>query len=85
MWKGKTLISIGTIYVHAKGRPFTAAVGASPRLTINRCRECLLTLPRLRVSLIDGLRNGVGSNGHTGANEVRLRDGRIAREGLNGP
>src|SRR5207248_6123252 len=26
--------------------------------------------------------NGVGSNGYTGVNEVRLRNGRIIREGL---
>jgi hypothetical protein len=32
--------------------------------------------------MIDGVRNGVGSNGHTGVNEVRFRSGRVIREGL---
>ena len=31
---------------------------------------------------LDGVRNGLGSNGYTGVNEVRLRNGRIIREGL---
>ena len=68
---GKTLISLGAMYVHAKGKPFTALVMVPPQLTMKWCRECLLTLPRVRVFLIDGIRNGVGSNGHTGINEVR--------------
>ena len=55
---------------------------APPQLTMKWCRECLLTLPRVRVFLVDGVRNGVGSNGYTGVNEVRLRNGRIIREGL---
>ena len=79
---GKTLISLGAMYVHAKGRPFTALVMVPPQLTMKWCRECLLTLPRVRVFLIDGVRNGAGSNGYTGVNEVRLRNGRIVREGL---
>ncbi len=79
---GKTLISLGAMYVHAKGKPFTALVMVPPQLTMKWCRECLLTLPRVRVFLIDGIRNGVGSNGHTGINEVRYRNGRAVREGL---
>jgi hypothetical protein len=79
---GKTLISLGAMYVHAKGKPFTALVMVPPQLTMKWCRECLLTLPRVRVFLIDGIRNGVGSSGHTGVNEVRYRNGRIVREGL---
>ena len=79
---GKTLISLGAMFVHSKGEPFTALVMVPPQLTVKWCRETLLTLPRVRVFLIDGVRNGVGSNGHTGVNEVRLRNGRIVREGL---
>jgi hypothetical protein len=79
---GKTLISLGAMFVHSNGKPFTALVMAPPQLTLKWCRETLLTLPRVRVFLIDGVRNGVGSNGHTGVNEVRLRNGRIVREGL---
>jgi hypothetical protein len=70
---GKTLISLGAMFVHSGGKPFTALVMAPPQLTLKWCRETLLTLLRVRVFLIDGVRNGVGSNGHTGLNEVRLR------------
>src|SRR5437667_199729 len=79
---GKTLISLGAMFVHSKGKPFTALVMVPPQLAMKWCREALLTLPRVRVFLIDGVRNGVGSNGYTGVNEVRLRNGRIVREGL---
>ncbi|MCZ2154478.1 MAG: hypothetical protein LC114_11360 [Bryobacterales bacterium] len=79
---GKTLISLGAMYVHARGKPFNALVMAPPQLTMKWCREALLTLPRVRVFLIDGVRNGVGSSGYSGVNEFRLRNGRIIREGL---
>jgi hypothetical protein len=36
----------------------------------------------VRVFVIDGVRNGVASNGFTGVNEVRLRNGRVVREGI---
>ncbi len=39
---GKTLISLGAMYVHAKGRPFTALVMVPPQLTMKWCRECLI-------------------------------------------
>ena len=42
-----------------------------------------LTLPGLRVFLIDDLRNGGDENKSHGVNEVRLRQGRIVREGLH--
>ena len=80
---GKTLISLGAMFVHARGKPFTALVMAPPQLTMKWCREALLTLPHVRVFLIDGVRNGLGSSGHSGVNEVRLRNGRVVREGLH--
>src|SRR5215469_7271582 len=76
---GKTLISLGAIFVHAKGKPFTALAMVPPQLVTKMARECFLTLPRVRVFLIDGIRNGAGSNGFAGVNEVRLRNGRIIR------
>lgn len=79
---GKTLISLGAMFVHARGKPFNAVVMAPPQLTMKWCREALLTLPRVRVFLVDGVRNGVGSSGYSGVNEVRLRNGRVVREGL---
>ncbi len=42
----------------------------------------LVTLPRVRVFFIDGLRTPTSSAAHAGVNEVRLRHGRIVREGL---
>ena len=41
-----------------------------------------LTLPGVRVFLIDVFRNGGDENKFHGVNEVRLRQGRIVREGL---
>ena len=79
---GKTLISLGSVFTHANGRPFTCLAMAPPQLVDKWCREAILTLPGIRVFIIDGCRNGLASNGFTGVNEVRLRNGRIVREGL---
>ena len=78
---GKTLISLGAIHCHAGRGPYTALAMVPPQLIEKWVRECFLTLPRVRVFVIDGIRNGVGSNGYTGVNEVKLRNGRIVREG----
>jgi hypothetical protein len=79
---GKTLISLGSVFTHADGRPFTCLAMVPPQLVEKWCREAIMTLPGIRVFIIDGCRNGLASNGFTGVNEVRLRNGRIAREGL---
>ncbi len=79
---GKTLISLGSIFTHARGKTFTALTMVPPQLVEKWARECFLTLPGVRVFFIDGVRNGVSSSGYTGVNEVRLRSGRIVREGL---
>lgn len=79
---GKTLISLGSVFAHAEGRPFTCLAMVPPQLVEKWCREAALTLPGVRVFVVDGCRNGVASNGFTGVNEVRLRNGRIVREGL---
>ena len=78
---GKTLISLASIYVAAEGKPFTAIAMAPPHLTMKWCREALQTIPRLRVFLIDGLRN-TNSTSPNGIHEVKLRSGRVVREGL---
>jgi len=80
---GKTLISLGAVHTHARGRAYTCLAMAPPHVVMKWARECFLTLPRVRVFLIDGIRNGVGSNGHTGVNELRLRRGAVVREGLH--
>ncbi len=81
---GKTLISLAAIHVHSDGRPFTAVVMAPGHITLKWCKEALETIPRLRVFLIDGLRDQVkGSGAPCGVNEVKLRRGQIVREGLH--
>lgn len=79
---GKTLISLGSVFMHANGRPFTCLAMVPPQLVEKWARECFTTLPGIRVFVIDGVRNGTASNGYSGINEVRLRKGRIVREGL---
>ncbi len=79
---GKTLISLAAAHVHSAGRPFTGLAMVPPQLVEKWAREAFRTLPRVRVFLIDGLRTQTSSNGHAGVNEVRLRNGRIVREGL---
>src|SRR5579864_5032672 len=80
---GKTLISLGAIHVHSEGRPFTALAMVPPHLVEKWAREAFLTLPGVRVFIIDDLRNGGDENKHHGVNEVRFRQGRILREGLS--
>jgi hypothetical protein len=46
-----------------------------PHLVEKWAREAFLTLPGLRVFLIDDLRNGGDENRSHGVNEVRLRPG----------
>jgi superfamily II DNA or RNA helicase len=79
---GKTLISLGAIHVHSEGKPFTALAMVPPHLVEKWAREAFLTLPGVRVFIIDDLRNGGDESKHHGVNEVRLRQGRILREGL---
>ena len=79
---GKTLISLGAVLVHSDRKPFTALAMVPPQLVEKWAREAFLTLPRVRVFFIDGLRTPTSSAGHAGVNEVRLRHSRIVREGL---
>jgi hypothetical protein len=53
-----------------------------PQLVLKWARECFLTIPGVRVFVVDGVRNGVASNGYSGVNEVCLRNGQVRREGL---
>jgi hypothetical protein len=79
---GKTLISLGAVHVHSDRKPFTALAMVPPQLVEKWAREAFLTLPRVRVFFIDGLRTPTSSVGQVGVNEVRLRNGRIIREGF---
>jgi predicted helicase len=69
---GKTLISLGAVQTHAEDRPFTALAMVPPQLVEKWCREAILTLPRVRVFIIDGLRTPTNSNSRHGVNEVKL-------------
>jgi superfamily II DNA or RNA helicase len=80
---GKSLISLAAVHVHSDGRPFTAVVMSPGHITLKWCKEAIETIPRLRVFLIDGLRDRVRDGKTCGVNEVRLRCGQIVREGLH--
>ena len=80
---GKTLISLGAIHVHSDGHPFNALAMVPPHLVEKWAREAFLTIPGIRVFLIDDLRNGGNGNTPHGVNEVRLKQGRVVREGLH--
>ena len=79
---GKTLISLGAIHVHSEGKPSTSLAMVPPHLVEKWAREAFLTLPGVRIFLIDDLRNGGDENKSHGVNEVRLRHGRVLREGF---
>lgn len=80
---GKTLIALGSMLAHSAGRPFSALVMAPPHLVEKWARETFLTLPQVRVFLIDDMRNGGSPREPHGINEVRLRRGEIVREGMH--
>src|SRR5580698_8841226 len=80
---GKTLIALGSMLVHSSGRPFSGLVMAPPHLVEKWARETFLTLPHVRVFLVDDMRNGGNPKEPHGVNEVRLRRGEIVREGLH--
>ena len=80
---GKTLIALGSMLVHSAGRPFSGLVMAPPHLVEKWARETFLTLPQVRVFLIDDMRNGGNRREPHGINEVRLRRGEIVREGIH--
>jgi len=80
---GKTLIALGSMLVHSGERRFTGLVMAPPHLVEKWARETFLTLPQVRVFLIDDMRNGGDAKDPHGVNEVRLRRGDIVREGMH--
>ena len=80
---GKTLISLGAMHVHSNGRPFNAIAMVPPHLVEKWAREAFLTLPGIRVFVIDDFRNGGDEGKAHGVNEVQLRKNRMIREGLH--
>ncbi len=59
---GKTLISLGAVQTHAEDRRFTSLAMVPPMLVNKWSRECLMTLPRVRVFIIDGLPSALTKN-----------------------
>ncbi len=80
---GKTLMSLGAIHVHSDGHPYTAIAMVPPHLVEKWAREAIRTLPRIRVFMVDDLRNGGDPKIPHGVNEVRLQGKRIVRKGLH--
>jgi len=80
---GKTLIALAAMHVHSNGKRFTSLAMVPPQLVDKTARETFLTLPRVRVFFIDGLRSPTHAKAHVGVSEVKLRNGRIVREGLH--
>ena len=80
---GKTLMSLGAIHVHSDGYPYAALAMVPPHLVEKWAREAILTLPGIRVFMVDDLRNGGDAKIPHGVNEVRLQGKRIVRKGLH--
>ena len=80
---GKTLVALAAIHCHADGKPYTALAMVPGHLTAKMARETFQTLPRVRVFFVDALRDGAPNGSRCGINEVKLRHGKIVREGFH--
>jgi N12 class adenine-specific DNA methylase len=76
---GKTLIALGSMIVHSAGRPFCGLVMSPPHLVEKWARETFLTIPGVRVFVVDDMPNRGNPREPHGVNEVRLRRGEIGR------
>lgn len=84
MGTGKTFMAMSAVHCEAAGRPYACLVMAPGTLLEKWSRELLETIPGARVYIIDSLRSHrPGIAGHQGVNEVRLRRGRIVRDGVH--
>jgi SNF2 family DNA or RNA helicase len=84
MGTGKTFMAMSAVHCEAAGRPYACLVMAPGTLLEKWSREVLETIPGARVYIIDSLRSHrPGIAGHQGVNEVRLRRGRIVRDGVH--
>jgi superfamily II DNA or RNA helicase len=83
MGTGKTLMALAAMDVHSNGKRFNGLMMVPPHLVEKTAREAFQTLPRIRVFMIDDLRNGGDPTAPHGVNEVKLRKGEIIRQGLH--
>src|ERR1035438_8876432 len=84
MGTGKTLMAIALAHVVASGRPYACLFVVPPQLLQKSAREILQTIPGARTYVIDSLRSlRPGQTGPQGVNQLRLRNGRIVRDGVH--
>ena len=85
VWDAALRESAISVHAALQRHPWACALVMAPgHITLKWCKEALETIPRLRVFLIDGLRDRVrDSSTPCGVNEVKLRRGQIVREGLH--
>jgi len=84
MGTGKTLMAIAIAAVFAAGRPYACLFVVPPQLLQKTAREILQTIPGARTYVIDSLKSlRPGQSGPQGVNELRLRNGRIVRDGVH--
>src|ERR1017187_2256469 len=84
MGTGKTLMAIALAHVVASGRPYACLFVVPPQLLQKTSREIIQTIPGARTYVIDSLRSlRPGQSGPQGVNELRLRNGRIVRDGVH--
>jgi SNF2 family DNA or RNA helicase len=84
MGTGKTFMAMSAVHCEAAGRPYACLVMAPGTVLEKWSRELLETIPGARVYIVDSLRSHrPGMTGHQGVNEVRLRRGRIVRDGVH--
>jgi hypothetical protein len=84
MGTGKTLMAMAIAHVFAAGRPYACLFVVPPQLLQKTAREILQTIPGARTYVIDSLRSQrPGQTGPQGVNELRLRNGRIVRDGVH--
>ena len=84
MGTGKTLMAIALSFVYSAGRPYACLFVVPPQLLQKTAREILQTIPGARTYVIDSLRSPrPGQSAPQGVNELRLRNGRIVRDGVH--
>src|ERR1043166_9537165 len=71
-------------HVFAAARPYGCLFVVPPQLLQKTAREILQTIPGAKTYVIDSLRSQrPGQTGPQGGNELRLRNGRVVRDGVH--
>jgi hypothetical protein len=84
MGTGKTLMAVALAHVVASGRPYACLFIVPAQILLKTAREILQTISGAKTYVIDSLRSSrPGQTGPQGVNELRLRNGRIVRDGVH--